>query len=55
MEQVGFWIKTPKDKPFQAGDQGAETTTFLLSPLLGSFSEFKSQQSILSPLVAYES
>ena len=32
MEQVGFWIKTPKDKPFQAGDQGAYNF-FLLSPL----------------------
>ena len=54
MEQVGFWIKTLKDKPFQA-----EAATFLLSPLsLKTLVTLKANsrlQSILSPPVAYES
>ena len=51
MEQVGFWIKRPKDKPFQAGDQGAYNFFFIVSSLLGSFSALKANS---SP-VAYES
>ena len=54
--RLQFFQLKSKDKVFRAeGWRAGATTFFIVSSLLGSFSDFKSQLHILSPPAAYES